>query len=186
MHPINQTELEIRERVWVELEQAVHERQHGWRTPVLATVDIDGTPNARTVVLRHVDTALQQLQFYTDCRSPKIAELMDQPGAMLVFWSKSLSWQLRVRVEIAIQTTGAQVDTVWNQISQSTAAGDYLSIHAPGDALAIGQAVPVNETDIHHLAILVAWIKEIDWLELSPSGHRRASFCANRWKWRTP
>ena len=53
MHPLNLTEFEIRERVWVELERAVHDRHHEWRTPALATVGKDGSPNARTVVRRH-------------------------------------------------------------------------------------------------------------------------------------
>lgn len=107
MHPLNLTELEIRQRIWVELERAVHDRHHEWRTPVLATIDKDGWPNARTVVLRHADAKLQNLQFYTDRRSPKIAELTHQPAAILVFWSKRLNWQLRVRVEMVVHTTGS-------------------------------------------------------------------------------
>ena len=57
MHPLNLTEFEIRERVWVELERAVHDRHHEWRTPALATVGKDGSPNARTVVLRHASVS---------------------------------------------------------------------------------------------------------------------------------
>jgi pyridoxine/pyridoxamine 5'-phosphate oxidase len=70
LHPLNLTEVEIRERTWIELDRAVHDRHHEWRTPVLATVGEDGKPNARTVVLRQADAKLQSLQFYTDRRSP--------------------------------------------------------------------------------------------------------------------
>ena len=73
-----------------------------------------------------------------------------------------------------------------NRVSQSAASGDYLSVDAPGDSLQVGQAVPSDATDMHHLAILVAQVQEIDWLELRRAGHHRAVFSANTWEWRVP
>jgi hypothetical protein len=151
----------------------------------------DGLPNARTVVLRGADAGLQSLQFFTDRRSPKITELGQQPTALLVFWSKRLNWQLRVRVRTEIQTAGQQVDTVWKWLSQSAAASDYLSVNAPGDELAVAHAAPGEATDTHQtgahqLAILIAHVQEIDWLELRRSGHRRATFGRDTWHWRVP
>ena len=180
------TELEIRERTWSELERAVQDRHHGWRTPVLAPVGKDGLPNARKVVLRHADATRQELLFYTDRRSPKITDLVHQPGAILVFWSKHLNWQLRVRVEVEIQTTGPQVDAVWALLSQSAAAGDYLSAGAPGQALSAGPAEAGAAAGAHHLAMLVARVQDVDWLALRPAGHRRATFGATTWEWRVP
>ena len=37
-------------------------------------------PQARTVVLRHADAGQAVLQFYTDSRSPKVAELEARPS----------------------------------------------------------------------------------------------------------
>jgi hypothetical protein len=186
MHPLKLTESEIRHRIWVELERAAQDRHHEWRTPVLATIAKDGLPNARTVVLRSVDKKLQNLQFFTDRRSPKVSELAAQPASMLVFWSKRLNWQLRVRVQMEVQTTGLQVDAVWKRLSQSVAAGDYLSTDAPGTELPVGQEEPSRVTGTHHLAILVASVQEIDWLELRRSGHRRATFGQDTWEWQVP
>jgi hypothetical protein len=114
----------------------------------------------------------------------------------LVFWSKRLSWQLRVSADMAIQTLGPEVDAVWGRVSQSAAAGDYLSHDAPGTALPSGQAAAGNathsqpdtqtHTHTHHLAILSAHVRSIDWLELSRSGHRRAVWNLNAWEWRVP
>jgi len=179
-------EQEIRQRIWTELQRATQDRHSQWRTPVLATVDKKGAPDARTVVLRHADVKLSRLHIYTDSRSPKVAELAGQPNAMLVFWSKRLNWQLRVRVQISVQTAGPQVDAVWARVSQSAAAGDYLSPLAPGDRLPGAPALPRDSTHPHHLAILVAQVQEIDWLELARSGHRRALLGADTWAWRVP
>jgi pyridoxamine 5'-phosphate oxidase len=180
------TESDIRPRVWTELQRATQDRHHEWRTPVLATIGTDGLPRARTVVLRHADAKLCSLHVYTDRRSPKVAELTANPGAVLVFWSKRLSWQLRVEASISVQSSGPEVDAVWARVSQSAAAADYLSVSAPGDALAAPEAVHASSLDTHHLAIIAAQIQSIDWLELARSGHRRAVFSSDGWKWRVP
>ena len=183
------TEPEIRQRIWTELERATRDRQHEWRAPVLATVSTDSLPQARTVVLRHVDAKLCQLQIFTDSRSPKVLELAAKPEAVLVFWSMRLSWQLRVRAFASVQHIGPEVDAVWARVSQSAAAGDYLSARAPGDALPVTDAESAADTAMqspHHLAIITVQVQEMDWLELARSRHRRAVFSAKEWDWRAP
>ena len=183
------TEADIRHRIGQELQRATTDRHHEWRTPMLATVDADHRPQARTVVLRQADAALSQLHIFTDSRSPKVAELTASPHAMLVFWSTRLSWQLRVRAQAAVQRSGPQVDAAWSRVSQSAAAGDYLSAHAPGDVLPNADWISTPDAGLkrpHHLAILTFQVQDIDWLELARSGHRRAVFSATQWEWRVP
>ena len=175
---------EIRKRIWTELGRATQDRHHAWRTPALATIGQDGIPNARTVVLRETDTSLAQLRFFTDGRSLKVAELAAQPCALVVFWSKRLSWQLRVRVVISTHVTGPVVETVWDRVRQSAAAGDYLSACAPGTALVAPK--PANLLNEHHLVVMTAQVQDIDWLELGKGGHRRARFSNETWEWLTP
>ena len=183
------TETDIRLRIWTELQRAANDRHHEWRTPVLATVGADGLPQARTVVLRQAHSKLGQLQIYTDSRSPKVAEMTATPGVMLAFWSKRLGWQLRVRATTEVQHAGAEVDAVWARVSQSPAAGDYLSAHAPGDLVhgpGVAEAADAGVAPAHHLAIITAQVQSIDWLELARSGHRRAFIQADSWSWRVP
>jgi pyridoxamine 5'-phosphate oxidase len=190
----------------MELGRAALDRHHEWRSPVLATIARSGTPNARTVVLRKTDAAAHSFDFYTDSRSPKVAELIAQPCATLLFWSTRLNWQLRARVTITVDTSGEQVEAVWAKVKQSRAAGDYLTVAAPGDKLsAAGSAAAnahadssddsyadanadssANRQPTHHLAILNARVDEIDWLELSRNGHRRARLSSVDWEWLTP
>ena len=204
-----QTPPEIRKRIWQELARAVQDRHHEWRTPVLATTQVGGVPNAstggvpnaRVVVLREVDADLACLRIYTDSRSDKVAELASQPDALLVFWSKRLSWQLRARVSVRVHVAGPLVDAAWERVRQTAAAGDYLSPAAPGSTLPAAPSSkdgtqdenlptnttnPSNPTSQHHLAIIEAQVQEIDWLELARSGHRRARLRADTWDWLTP
>ena len=61
----------------------------------LATVDADGLPDARMVLLKGFDAA--GFVFYTNTESAKGRELLANPKAALVFHWKSLRRQVRVR-----------------------------------------------------------------------------------------
>lgn len=188
------SEADIRRRIWQELQRATQDHHHEWRTPVLATVGLDGHPQARTVVLRHADAGHSALRLYTDSRSPKVAELEAQPRITMVFWSKRLSWQLRVQAQASVLRSGPEVTDVWARVSLSAAAGDYLSAQAPGDALGpapghtpgAADAASPGEAGQHHLAIIHLHVQHIDWLELARTGHRRASLTDTGWVWRVP
>lgn len=176
----------LRHQIWHHLTRAPQDRHHPWRTPILATTTPDGDPNARTVVLRAADATQQTLTAFTDHRSAKAFELAQHPKALFVFWSERLKWQLRVRALVTVQTSGPEVDTVWQRVRQSATAGDYLSPAAPGTPLSQPGAAAALLAERHHLAILSAQVTEIDWLELSASGHRRARILADSWEWLTP
>lgn len=177
------TAADIRHRIWTELQRATVDRHHEWRTPVLATTGLDFLPQARTVVLRAADATASQLSFFTDRRSPKVAELQAVPAAALVFWSKRLSWQLRVRVATQVHTEGPLVDKAWARVSQSAAAGDYLTPQAPGSDL---NGLAVQTPGTHHLTVVTASIEHIDWLELGREGHRRARLTHDALVWLVP
>lgn len=170
--------------IWKELAIAKDERQHPWRTPVLASIDNDGFPQARTVVLRKVDDKAQTLQFFTDARSPKVKQLLTSPQIQLVFWSQTLNWQVRISATAEIATEGLEVDAAWELVEKSPARKDYLSDLAPGDALALKKKqTPGNN---HHLAVITAKVSRIDWLSLSSEGHQRAEISLQKLHWLTP
>jgi pyridoxamine 5'-phosphate oxidase len=69
----------------------------------LATVDADGMPNARMVLLKGADE--RGFVFYTNINSQKGRELGGHPKAALVFHWKSLNRQVRVRGNVEPVTT---------------------------------------------------------------------------------
>lgn len=178
--------LDIRQQIWKELGRASVDRHHEWRTPVLATVGCDGSPNARTVVLRKVDTNQQTLCFYSDARSAKVSELTKEPKAVLAFWSGRLNWQLRVKVEISVATDGPELQALWQRVQQSASAGDYMATEAPGTERPTGFSIAQNLSGDHHFALLNAQVLQMDWLELGHGAHRRARLSSNTWQWLVP
>lgn len=191
-----ETPEQIRQQIWKELVRATRDRHHAWRTPVLATATPDGSVSARTVVLRKVNVsgASGTLEIYTDRRSGKVAELSEQPNACLVFWSARLNWQLRVRAKFSIHTDGSYVQSLWQAVRQTRAAGDYLGLNAPGSPLPLADdghgASDIQQTadaePADHFSVLVAEVCEIDWLELGRANHRRARIAGSQWQWLAP
>ncbi len=172
--------------IWAELGKAVHDRSHGWRTPVLATVDGE-VADARTVVLREVDVALQSLNFFTDARSPKVAQLQRNPLGTVVAWCPRLSWQLRMRVALQVETDGLAVSSLWAKLKLRPAAQDYMSDLPPGALLAEkAEPTKLELGSRGHFALLRAKVLQIDWLGLRPQGHRRALMDAHGARWITP
>jgi pyridoxamine 5'-phosphate oxidase len=64
----------------------------------LATVDLDGTPSVRTVLLKGLDQ--RGFTFYTDFRSRKGIDLDSHPHAALLFYWKELERQVRITGEV--------------------------------------------------------------------------------------
>jgi hypothetical protein len=190
MKTILETSNEIHAQIWNELCRASLDRHHEWRTPVMATSTKDSTVNARTVVLRHVSRDEELIEIYTDSRSSKFTELSQNSSAQFVFWSTRLNWQLRVRTECKLLSSGSYVDSLWQNVKQSPSSGDYFTPTAPGTAIdsVNGRVDPKekNKEQKNYFAVISCKVTEIDWLELSRVGHRRAMLKDKQWQWLVP
>jgi pyridoxamine 5'-phosphate oxidase len=177
----------IHQACWHQLAACVVDKTHAWRVMGLATLNGDAA-DLRNVVIREVDTQARTLMFFTDARSPKVAQITAQPQATLLAWSGALSWQLRLRVRLDVQTSGLAVSSRWARLKLSPAAQDYLSPLPPGAPLTGPLPPQTPERDSRdHFAVVLAQVQALDWLELRPGGHRRALFSADgSGQWVTP
>lgn len=159
---------------WLDLQLASQQRDHPWRMLALATVDGDGA-DVRTVVLREVDIESGVLRFFTDARSPKVAQLRRHPAATLMCWNPDRGWQLRMKVSVEVETDGLAVTSRWVRLKNTPAAFDYLSPLPPGTPV---ERFEPQRAGREHFALVQARVQRIDWLELHADGHRRAVFDA--------
>ena len=90
----------------------------------LATVDADGLPNARMVLLKGVDE--RGFVFYTNIDSQKGRELDVHPQAALVFHWKSLNRQVRVRGDVE-RVTEAEADAYFATRPKQAQIGAWAS-----------------------------------------------------------
>ncbi len=180
---MNEAQSSILTKIWAELAVAVDKKDHAWRTPALATITLNGQPTTRTVVLRNVKADKWQCHFYTDKRSSKCQQIEAIPSGELLFWCPVLKWQLRAEVDYQLVTSGPIIETIWQQIAATSAADDYLSLQPPGSEL---HETSSNKANTPNLAVIIANVKQIDWLALSGAGHQRALLTSNSFQWLVP
>lgn len=90
----------------------------------LASVDADGRPNARMVLLKGADQ--HGFVFYTNMDSQKGRELDLRPEAALVFYWKSLNRQVRVRGGVE-RVSAAEADTYFASRPKQAQIGAWAS-----------------------------------------------------------
>ncbi len=90
----------------------------------LATIDADGLPNARMVLLKGVDA--RGFVFYTNMDSQKGRELAVHPQAALVFHWKSLNRQVRVRGDVG-RVSDAEADAYFATRPKQAQIGAWAS-----------------------------------------------------------
>ena len=90
----------------------------------LATVDCDGLPDVRMVLLKGVDE--NGFVFYTNGNSIKAGQVKDQPKAALGFHWKSLRRQVRIRGAVE-RVSDAQADAYFASRSRKSQIGAWCS-----------------------------------------------------------
>jgi pyridoxamine 5'-phosphate oxidase len=90
----------------------------------VATVDADGLPDARTVLLKGWDAA--GFVFYTNLESAKGRQLLATPKAALLFHWKSLRRQVRVRGLVS-RVTAAEADAYFESRPRDSRIGAWAS-----------------------------------------------------------
>jgi pyridoxamine 5'-phosphate oxidase len=90
----------------------------------LATVDREGVPNVRMILLKGADE--RGFVFYTNCESAKGLELASAPRAALLFYWKSLHRQIRIRGPVE-PVSAAEADAYFASRSRESRIGAWAS-----------------------------------------------------------
>ena len=106
------------------MDEAVASEPRDPNAMALATVDTDGLPDVRMVLLKGFDA--QGFVFYTNTDSQKGRELKAQPKAALLFYWKSLNRQVRVRGPVET-VTDAEADAYFATRPRGAQIGAWAS-----------------------------------------------------------
>jgi pyridoxamine 5'-phosphate oxidase len=183
----NDLELSLSEAMKL-IETGARDRRTAAHSSVVATLNKDGAPSQRIMILREIDWLCRTLRFHTDARSTKIGEADDAPVSVL-FYDPDAKVQIRVNGTARAQQQGPIADAAWDS-STLFARRCYMAEVAPGapvDAPSSGLPAVIEgqqptAEDIlparQNFAVLLVSFERIEWLYLANSGHRRA-----RWQW---
>ncbi|MFM2409986.1 MAG: hypothetical protein RL481_814 [Pseudomonadota bacterium] len=170
------------------IEAGSSDRRRPAHTPVVATVDNEGVPSQRVMILRHVDWSSRTLRFHTDSRATKTGEADDAPLSVL-FYDPDAKVQIRLSGNGRIERNSALANAAWDN-STLFARRCYMAEIAPGTpdnepvsglpTWIEGQQPTTEQIEPAraNFALLVFQFDRLEWLYLANSGHRRA-----RWRW---
>lgn len=158
------------------LARGVADRRHGFHTPSLAGIGLDGAPQSRTVVLRGFDASARRLRFHTDARSAKVAEFSVEPRAALHLYDTAAQVQLRLSGRVTVHDGDDVADAAWNA-SRAMSRMIYATNPGPGTPIAapIGAAFDAEAGRLNFRVLLFAACR-LEWLWLAAAGHQRAAF----------
>ncbi len=156
-----------------DLKIASKKNDHAFRYFTLATSDIDGTPRARTVVLRGIDDDLN-LTFYTDKRSKKITQMNDQNKVSLLFFDPKRRVQISIQAKAEIITEDAILKNLWNQIPEKSRK-EYTAQQIPGKNISDPNTIDFFEHK-HFFSAIRMVPRQIEFLRLQQPNHIRVLF----------
>lgn len=174
----------------------VSEAASAFHRPVVATMNGNGHPRLRTVVLRGFEGKPPSLRFHTDLRAPKVLDLRAQPQVAALFYDAEAKIQIRLEGWATVHGRDAVGDAAWAS-AKAMSRQCYGIRPAPGDPIAAGGAYALPEATEEATAAgrenfgaVVIDIANLEWLYLASQGHRRAYFdwTADGWtgRWLTP
>jgi hypothetical protein len=149
-----------------------------WRNLTLATTAACGMPQARMVVLRHVDAAKRQIDIHTDLRSAKIEALRHTPAALLHGWDAARRIQLQLSGPITLHANDDIAAGAWQSLREASRA-TYGRMPGPGTPIGQpGQTTPQSESEAFAIFCVARMqLQTLEWLHLGQGCHRRARFC---------
>lgn len=171
------------------ISRGAKDRRSSAHHPVVSTVDTQGQPQQRVMILRAVDWERSELRFHTDMRSTKVEELAANAQTSVLIYDEPGKIQLRLQGTARIGNKDETLEA-WRK-STLFARRCYLADPAPGSASAEPtsgldpdmEGVIPNEEDVTHgrdnFAIMLVTLHSIEWLYLANAGHRRARFVRN-------
>lgn len=174
------------DRLWRDLTAATREaaEAHPWRRMSLSTVDAQGAPQARFLILREADPARFLLRFHTDIRSAKWAEIEAEPATAVLGYDPEAREQLRLTGRAARFGPGTREQAAaWRGLSpwaRTTYCGG-----PPGHAIAASNGLDWGENPPEpsrtaggesRFGVLEIAVRTLEWYQHPRGAIRRAVF----------
>lgn len=175
------------EEAWKLLADGKKDRTSPLHTLVIGSVDPEGLPSQRVMVLRSIEPEHRILRFNTDRRAAKINDFEENSAVSILGYHPNAKVQLRLSGVAEIKTEGASFENAWDSASPY-GKRCYLANPGPGQSvtkpssglLSELEGIKPSEEQLvpakQNFAILEIKIDTLEWLYLAHTGHRRARF----------
>ncbi|MGD1839926.1 MAG: pyridoxamine 5'-phosphate oxidase family protein [Thermonemataceae bacterium] len=161
-----------------ELTRSNADKKHPFRYFVLAT--LGDYPEVRTVVSRKVTQDLSVV-FFTDTRSPKVAQIEDKARVSALYYHPKKKLQVRIKGTATLISASDPTYTQFLHQAQQSSLKDYTTQKAPGSILeAIDDTLTQEKVYFSPIKITPA-IVEV--LQLGREQHLRSAYYKQEDTW---
>lgn len=174
----------IHKEIWSHIENGISDTSSAFHFPSLSTINLQGHPTSRTVVLRYADIKKKIISFNTDIRSQKWSEIKKNKNILIHIYDFKKKTQIRITGLAKLNYKNKNWENAWN-ITSDMSKECYSTPHSPSINIENPKDIDVNIKNINKSELnqykinfgrIDISVKKIDWLYLIHSGHRRASF----------
>ncbi len=174
----------VRADLWHRFAAALRDRHSTFHTPTLTSVDGDGVPVSRTVVLRIAEAESGTIGCHSRADAGKIKQLLERPLVTWHVYDRAAKLQVVLTGKASVHQRSALADERWDATSHGSRKC-YRLTDGPG--------TPRHEFDVpaesgdgrDRFAVITAEILQIDWLWLHHQGHRRWLLKKGIKRWRS-
>ena len=157
---------------WAQISRGKVDKKSPAKHPSFVTLNADGFPNARTLVMRRRDRKNNQIEFHTDTASSKMLALEENPRAGIHIWLPKVQLQIQMNVVVEVKVGDITIPN-WRNIPNNSRVV-YGTIPTPGTVIETPLAYD-HAPNQKRFAVLVCHIQSIQLLYLGVK-HIRAYY----------
>ena len=155
-------------KIWDLLAQGVVNKKSKFHTPTLSTVN-GNMINSRTIILRKVDNKTKMLFFYSDSRSRKVLNIIQNNNVTVHLYEPRFKLQVQLYGHAKIENNSEKTKNIWSSLN-SFSKKNYLSALSPGekiDSLDNLKYNADNEEAYSNFSLIYFKVTKLECLQLS-------------------
>ena len=164
-------------KIWDLLAQGVVNKKSKFHTPTLSTVN-GNMINSRTIILRKVDNKTKMLFFYSDSRSRKVLNIIQNNNVTVHLYEPRFKLQVQLYGHAKIENNSEKTKNIWSSLN-SFSKKNYLSALSPGekiDSLDNLKYNTDNEESYSNFSLIYFKVTKLECLQLSDIKNIRVEF----------
>ena len=164
-------------KIWDLLAQGVVNKKSKFHTPTLSTVN-GNMINSRTIILRKVDNNTKMLFFYSDSRSRKVLNIIQNNNVTVHLYEPRFKLQVQLYGHAKIENNSEKTKNIWSSLN-SFSKKNYLSALSPGekiDSLNDLKYNTDNEEAYSNFSLIYFKATKLECLQLSDIKNIRVEF----------
>ena len=164
-------------KIWDLLAQGVVNKKSKFHTPTLSTVN-GNLINSRTIILRKVDNKTKMLFFYSDSRSRKVLNIIQNNNVTVHLYEPRFKLQVQLYGHAKIENNSEKTKNIWSSLN-SFSKKNYLSALSPGEKINSLDNLKYNtdnEEAFYNFSLIYFKVSKLECLQLSDSKNIRVAF----------